>query len=451
MKILIYGDGNIGISLAANFAAGDNDVVVIAENREKLQSLADTLDIQIVLGKACYPSLLEEVNARSADVFIAADSCDENNILACQVARNMFQIPLTMAYIHNYHYLSFPLSQLFAQSPSPIDHIISPEVGLAQSIVDDMSVSGATKVITIPDQKAKVYGLRIQKLSPIKDKKIASIEALLPSLPFRIMTIKREGAYFFPDPEFVVMENDELFVVLDENHIGRLLDAFSISNSEVKNLVLMGAGNVGFNIATYIQEKDLDLKIKFIEFNSKRAKYIASQLSDTVVLEGSALDSALLEEANVSKADYVLALMNDDETNVLAALLAKKAGAPHVAVLTSNLIYQQILPSLEITRVIDPKEITITQALASIPLHHVHLFYGFSDNQKFLCIGKVTENSHYIGKPITYIQSDEKVYVGGLIREDHFLVADNKTLAKAGDSIIFLAVREEIDPLTKLF
>jgi trk system potassium uptake protein TrkA len=451
LRIIIYGGSRIGYGLAAYFVGEENDVIIIDENTELLANISEDLDVKAVHGRGTYPEVLERAGAGQADLFIAATSYDEFNILACQVASSIFKIPLKIAYIHDLNYLQFKWDHFYSKEKAPIDFIISPEVGVAQAIIQNLEIPGAMTVIAIPDSTVRVVALRCPATCPLIHRPLAEIYDHFSDIPFKILMANREGRYALLSADDTLLPGDEVFFIAKLVDMKRIFFSFGIEIKSLSNLLILGGGNIGFKVGLTLSKTHPSVEIKFIEHSKSRAQYVAREISSAVVFQGSALDLTMLNEAMVSEADVVISTMNDDENNILASLLGKSMGAKFVSSLVSNDLYYQILPNLGIDSMVNPKLLTISEVLRHINPHKILSLYEFSKRFGGVYQVIVRSNSKILGGTVSSIEEKNHIIVGGVIRDRNFFIPASEELLKKGDKVIVVSTNSSKPRIEKLF
>ncbi len=451
MKIIIYGAGEVGYCLAKYFSETGNSVIIIDEDAEKIENAHRNLDVEAIRGRGSYPDLLEKVGASTADILIAATEQDEFNMLACEVASSLFNIPTKIAYIRDVNYLRDAWSHMYHPNHMPIDHVISPEMDLAEFIANTLKVVGFKDLIPI-NETVSIMGVRCHEDSILVHKEIRELGALLPDFPFKVIYILREGHQFIPTMDDVILPMDEVMVV---GKVALLKKLHVIANREFKgpdSILILGADNIGYNLIKELQSILPDVGLKIIEKDPENARAIADDFPKVIVLQGTSLDTTLLSEANAGQMDAVVAVMTDNESNILACLLAKSLGAQWTSALVSNSIYSTLLPSLGIDSVIRPQAIIISKVLRSIRKGtHFNSIYTLPETFDEICVGHVHENKDLVSKPVDVLGKSKNVLIGGIIRGGDFFIPTASDLIKAHDVIILMAAAREVDRLEKLF
>ncbi len=450
MKIIIYGAGEIGYSIASYLAAEQNDVSVIDESPERIAYVRETLDVQGLEGRGSFPDVLEKADAARADLLIAVTPVDEFNIMACQVAYSVFNVPTKVAHIRSNHYLDPAWSHIYNPNHIPVDFIISPEREVAQSLLDNFHVPGAMSVVPIHHPCLSVISLYCHEGCPLLKQPFADLGRRFPDLPFRVVCILREGEPIIPGPSDVLYAYDEIYVVLEKSLLSKFLSIFGRENDPLQNVVIIGAGRVGCALTEKIGQAYPTLNVKVIERDQKQALFAAKNLENVVVIQGDALDAQFLRESNVSSADRVICVTNNDETNVLSGLLSKNLKAKHVTALVNKETYPKFLPSLGIDSVINPSTITISHILQRIHQGNIQSLFVLQGGFGSIFEHTITDNSPLVGEKFRLFNVPHQCILGGVIRGKQFLIPKSQEFIQMGDHVILLGLRDSVSMIESL-
>ena len=329
MKVIVCGAGQVGYNIARYLAGAGNDVTVIDQRPELTQKIGESLDIQAITGFASHPEVLEQAGAEDAEVLIAVTYADEVNMVACQVAHSLFNVPTKIARIRHQSYLQSRWQDLFRREHLPIDVIISPEQEVARAIVRRLEVPGATEVTPFADDRVRLIATRCGPDCPILDTPLRQLTFLFPDLHLTCVGITRGDRFFIPTGDDHLIAGDEVYSVVETSHVGRALRVYGHEERIAERIVITGGGNVGLFLAQQLEAQPAArLDHHRSRANPERARFVADKLARTVVLNGDARDPEIHEEANLRTAEAIVCVTNDDEVNIMAALLAKRLGCP---------------------------------------------------------------------------------------------------------------------------
>ncbi|MTJ80733.1 MAG: Trk system potassium transporter TrkA [Telmatospirillum sp.] len=451
MKVIVCGAGQVGFNIARYLSNEDNDVTVIDQRQDLIRKMSDTLEVQCVLGHASHPPILEQAGAADADMVIAVTAADEVNMVACQVAHSLFNVPTTIARVRSQSYLQPIWANLFSPDHLPIDVIISPEIEVARSIIRRLQVPGAIEVIPLAGDKVRLIGVRCTEDTPLVNTPLRQLTVLFPDLNIVVVGIVRDGRAIVPSAEDQMLAGDEVLFVVDTQHIRRAMTAFGHEEPEARSVVIFGGGNIGQFLAQQIATLPNGCGVKVIEADRSRAEQVAKNLPDSLVLNGDVLDSALLEEANVGAAETVVAVTNDDETNVLSALLAKRHGAKRVMALVNKTDYAPLMSTLGIDVVISPRAITVSNILHHVRRGRIHSVHSIHEGFGELIEADAMETSPLVGKPLKEIKLPTGVLLGAVVRNDKVISPRGTTVVQSGDRVVLFAATDAVKKVEKMF
>jgi trk system potassium uptake protein len=451
MKVIVCGAGQVGFNIAHYLAGEHNDVTVIDQRPDLIRKITDTLDVQVVLGHASHPSVLEQAGAADADMLIAVTAVDEVNMVACQVAHSLFDVPTKIARVRSQNYLQPMWSTLFTPDHLPIDVIISPESEVARAITRRLEVPGAIDVIPLAGDKVRLIGVRCCSACPLIKTPLRQLTVLFPDLNIVIIGIVRNGEALVPAAEDQMVEGDEVYFVVDTNHVARALTAFGREDQEARKIVILGGGNIGLFLAQQLEVDHPDVSVKVIEMDKDRAEFVAKSLNRSVVLNGDILDPEILAEACVATAETVVAVTNDDETNILSALLAKRYGARRAMTLINKTTYGALMAPLGIDVVISPRAITVSTILQHVRRGRIHAVHSLHEGFGELIEADALETSPLVGKPLRDVKLPVGVLLGAVVRDGQVISPRGSTVVQSGDRVILFAAAEAVKKVEKMF
>jgi len=393
MKVIICGAGQVGWQIARHLSGERNDVTVVDNNPDLVRRATDSLDVQGIAGFASYPDILSKAGARDADMIIAATHSDEVNMVTCQVAHSVFGIPRKIARLRGQSYLDAIYSDLYRRDHMPIDVVISPEKEVADAALQRLSAPSAFDTETFLDGKAQFLGLTIDENCPIVNTPLRQLTDLFSTLRSIVVGIRREGTLFAPEAGDQLFVGDECYVFCDVEDVRRTMEIFGKTHRVQERVVLIGGGNVGLAVAEALEKRETRVRAKVIEKNRDIAEQAADALERTIVLHGDGLDIALLQEASISRADAVLAVTDDDKTNMLAAVRAKAAGCPMTVALINDPTLVPLMGPLGIDAYINPRATTVSSILRHIRHGRVRAVYSVGDAEAEMIEAEVLQVS----------------------------------------------------------
>ncbi|MGI9279760.1 MAG: Trk system potassium transporter TrkA [Endozoicomonas sp.] len=450
MKIIILGAGQVGGTLAENLANEENDITVVDTNGERLRELQDRIDIRTIQGMASFPSVLKQAGADDADMLVAVTNSDEVNMVACQIAYTLFHTPSKIARIRQAAYLN--KENLFGDDALPIDVLISPEQVVTNYIRRLLERPGALQVLDFADGRAQLVAMKAYYGGPLVGQELRYLREHMPNVDTRVAAIFRRGKAIMPKGTTVIEADDEVFFIADRRHIRAVMSELQRLDDDYKRIIIAGGGNIGLRLA---QSAENDFKVKIIEQNMERCQFLSETLTKAMVFNGNASDKELLISENIEETDIFCALTNDDEANVMAAMLAKRLGARKVMALINNPAYVDLVQGGEIDIAISPQQATIGSLLKHVrrgDVVNVHsLRRGAAEAIEAIAHGDES-SSRVVGKTVQQVELPPGTTIGAIVRNDEVLIAHDTTRIESGDHIIlFLTNKKRIHEVEQLF
>ncbi|MCH8182887.1 MAG: Trk system potassium transporter TrkA [Proteobacteria bacterium] len=451
MKVIVCGAGQVGSSIAQQLASENNEVTVIDRSPETIQRVADSLDVQTMVGHASHPDVLEAAGAKGADMIIAVTQKDEVNMVACQVAHSLFEIPTRIARVRAQSYLAPMWSDLFSREHMPIDVIISPEIEVARAVAQRLQVPGASDMIPFADGRVRVVAVLIDENCPLIDTPLRQLTELFPDLSIRVLGLVRDDEIIVPRGDDQMLVGDEAYFAVDSHQVDRAMAAFGHEEKEARRIVIIGGGNIGLFLARLLVEESPSFAIKIIEINKQRAEYVADQLDKVVTLHGDSLDSEILIEANVRQSEAVIAVTNDDQVNILSSLLAKRHGAPRAMTLVNKVSYGPLMRSLGVDAVVNPRAITVSRILQHIRRGRIRGVHSLRDGMAEIIEAEALETSPLVGQPLRDVKLPAGLVIGAIVRDAEVIIPRGDTVIKTHDKVVLFALKGAVKKVEKLF
>jgi trk system potassium uptake protein TrkA len=451
MKVIVCGAGQVGFNIARYLAGENADVTVIDRSQELVQRITDTLDVKGLVGFASHPDVLERAGAPDADMVVAVTYADEVNMVACQICHSIFEVPTKIARVRHQSYLDPAWSDLFSKENMPIDHIISPELEVARAISRRLRIPGAFDVIPLAEGKVSLIGVHCTEATPILNTPLRQLTGMFPDLHIVIVGIQREGRGIVPTADDQLLEGDDVYFVAETAHLMRAMAAFGHEEREARRVIVVGGGNIGTNLARRVEEEYPNVGVKLIEVDKARAEQVAQTLDRTVVIHGSALDTEILEEANVKATEAIVAVSNDDEVNILCSLLAKRYGCRRAVTLVNKTSYGTLIGSLGIDTVVSPRAITVSTILQYVRRGRIRSVQSLSEGFGELIEAEALETSSLVGVPIKEARLPEGVLIGAIVRGNRIVIPRGDTVVRAGDRVVIFATTNAVKKVERLF
>lgn len=450
MKVIICGAGQVGWQIARHLSGEKNDVTVVDNNPELVHRATDTLDVQGITGFASYPDILDRAGARDADMIIAATFSDEVNMVTCQVAHSVFAIPRKIARLRSQSYLTAIYSDLYRRDHMPIDVVISPEREVAEAALQRLSAPAAFDTESFLNGRAQLLGIELEADCPVLNTPLRQLTDLFSTLRAIVVGVRRKGTLFAPEPGDQLFEGDQIYICTHSDDVTRTMEIFGKSQTKQERVVILGGGNVGLGVAQALEARADRIRAKMIEKSRACAERAANALERTIVLNGDGLNVELLEEANIKRADAILAVTDDDKTNILASVRAKAAGCPMAICLINDPTLVPLMKPLGIDAYINPRATTVSSILRHIRHGRVRQIYSIGDAEAEVIEAQVLSTSPIAGKAIRDIDFPEGVLVGILMKGDKVVKPTGSTKVDEGDVIVIFAMTEDVPEVERL-
>ncbi len=450
MKVIICGAGQVGWQIARHLAGERNDVTVVDNNADLVRRATDTLDVQGITGFASYPDVLERAGARDADMIIAATYSDEVNMVTCQVAHSVFGVPRKIARLRAQSYLDAIYSDLYRRDHLPIDVVISPEREVAEAALQRLAAPATFDTESFFGGKAQLLGIALDEDCPVLNTPLRQLNDLFSTLRAIVVGIRRNGRLFAPEAGDQLFAGDQIYVFAHSEDLNRTLEIFGKTTKKQERVVIIGGGNVGLGVARALEARTDRIRAKIIEKNRTRAEYAADRLSRTIVLNGDGMDMDLLLEAAIDRADAVLAVTDDDKTNMLVAVRAKSAGCPMAICLVNDPTLVPLMAPLDIDAYINPRATTVSSILRHIRHGRVRAIYSIGDAEAEVIEAQVLGTSPLAGKLIRDTQFPEGVLVGGVMKGDKVMKPTGDLRMDEGDVIALFAMAKDVPEVERL-
>jgi len=450
MKIIILGAGQVGTSVAENLVNEANDITVVDSNITRLDELQDRLDLRTVHGDASYPEILQRAGADDADMILAVTNSDEINMVACQVAYTLFHTPTKIARIRAVEYTSTP--ELFSQEALPVDVIISPEQIVTNYIQRLIENPGALQVLDFANGMVSLVAVKAYYGGLLVGHQLRELRDHMPGIESRVAAIFRHGEAIIPQGDTTIEVDDEVFFLAATKNIRAMMRELRKLDKPLKRIMLAGGGNIGLRLALALEDR---YQLKIIDHNPYTSRALSDKLNNAIVLLGDAADEELLLEENIENVDVFCAMTNDDEANILSAMLAKRMGANKVMSLINRAAYVDLVQSGIIDIAISPQQATIGSLLTHVRRGDVVVVHslrrGAAEAIEAIAHGD-NKTSKVVGRRVDEIKLPSGTTIGAIVRGDDVIIAHSDTVIEAEDHVImFLIDKNRITEVERLF
>jgi trk system potassium uptake protein TrkA len=451
MRIIICGAGQVGYGIAERLAAEKNDISIIDTSPELIQAVRDSLDVRGFVGHGSHPEVLEKAGAQQADMIIAVTLYDEVNIVACEVAHALFNVPMKVARIRSQSYLQPHYQDLFSRDHLPIDVIISPELEVGEMVLRRIALPGATDVVRFAENKIAMVAIECLEDCPIINTPLAQLSELFPDLPATVVGITRNGKLFIPRSADQLIAGDLAYVVATKDQVRRTLGLFGHEEQEATRIVIAGGGNIGLFVAKTIEKRQNRTKVKMMEHGRERAVAIADELRRTVVLNGSALDQKLLLEADIQEADLMIALTNNDQVNILSSVMAKRLGCKSNLALINNPAYLDMTKSVGIDATVNPGTVTVSRILQHVRRGRIRAVHSIQRGAAEIIEAEALETSPLVGPFLRELDLPDGMRIGAVYRDGEVIKPSGSLRIKPKDRVVIFALAHAVKQVEQMF
>lgn len=451
MKIIILGAGQVGATLAENLAGEENDITMVDIDPEPLHTLQDKYDLQVVVGHCSHPDVLRQAGAEHADMLIAVTRSDEVNMMACQVAYSIFNTPKKIARIRSQEYLLYQ-EQLFQNSDLPVDKYIAPEELVTKYIHRLIESPGALQVLEFANGLVSLVAVKAYYGGSLVGYALSTLKEHIPNVETRVAAIYRKGQAIKPVGNTVIEADDEVFFIVATKHIRQVMEELQKLEDSYKRIMIVGGGNIGAGLAKILEKR---YRVKLIEMNQQRAESLSQLLEHTTVFTGDASDQELLAEEQIEQTDVFIAVTNDDEANIMSAMLAKKMGVQKTMVLIQRSAYVDLVQGRDVDIAISPQQATISALLTHVRKGDVVNVYslrrGAAEAIEAIAHGD-KNTSKVVGRSIQELKLPPQTTIGAIVRNAEVIIAHDDTVIESEDHVIlFLIDKKHINEVEKLF
>lgn len=446
MKIVIVGAGDVGFNIASHLALEDKDVVVIDIDPDAIRRVSDNLDVRVINGSGSSPVILEEAGIKGAEILLAVTDSDETNLVACLVASIISPVTKKLARIRDAGYDEF--HDTFREHAPNIDAIINPEIEVVKTIDKLMTIPGAVDVGEFADGLVKFVGIRLDPSTRLDGVRLSDISATIGQQAPLIAAIVRNEKLIIPGGNDKLRAGDLVYFISEADKLLKALSVFDKHAEPIRRVLIVGGGRIGFRLASLLEERSVYTKI--VEKDANCCTELAEKLNKAVVLHGDGSDLELLRQENVQDMDVVITLTNDEETNIISSLLAKRMGVRKTITRISKLSYFPLMSMIGLEQVVSPRHSAINTILQHIRRGKVLSAMSIKDQQAEVMEAVAMETSDIVGKPLKRVSLPPGVLVACIIHKDEIIIPTGESVIKPDDRIIIFASRKAIPKIEKI-
>jgi trk system potassium uptake protein TrkA len=446
LKIVIVGAGEVGYHIASRLALENKDVLVIDSDPGAIRRVAENIDAQTIVGSGSCPAVLEEAGIKEAEIILAVTNSDEANLVACLVANILSPSTKKMARIRGAEFDDY--HEIFRGQAPFIETVINPEIEVVKTIERLMDVPGAVDVGAFADGEIKFVGIYLDMDSPLAGVQLSDLPQHLGDQQLLIAAVVREEEVIIPRGQDSLLAGDLIYFISQKDRLLETLTIFNKRAEPVKRVLIIGGGRIGYRLATLLERQSVYCKI--IEKNADRCAQLAENLNKAVVLHGDGSDQGLLSEENIGEVDVVVTLTNNEETNILSSLLARRMGAGKAITKISKFSYFPLMTAIGIEQVVSTRLSAINTILQHIRKGKVLSAISLKGEQAEVLEAVALETSDIVGRPLKKINIPKGALVAGIVRRDQIIIPTGESIIKPGDRIIIFAKRNAINGIEKI-
>lgn len=450
MHVLICGAGRVGQGIARRLAREKHEITIIDENPELVDQVSIDLDVRGIVGHAAHPDVLKRARAADCEMIIAVTHFDEINMVICQIAHTIFSVPFKIARVRDRSYLDAAWKNIFSREGLPIDMVISPEAEVGDAILQRFRTPGTIMSVAFAGGKLKLLGFELGADNPLIDLPVDQMRGVFPDLSARVIGIGRGGELRAPRGRDVLKPGDRAYIAVLDAHAERLTSIFNRDQSRLDHVVIIGGGNVGLHVAKVL-EKESHIRVRLIERSAERANRAVAQVKRSIVINGDGLNPEILAEGGVERADFVIAITDDDKTNLLISNLSKRAGAKRALALINAPELASLASDMRVDTVLDPRALTVSQVLLRMRRGRILGLQSLEDGMAEVAEGVTLESSSLIGKALGYDDLPEGVTAAAVLRGNQILMADSDVVVRPEDHLVVFYEAEMVRSVEKFF
>ncbi len=446
MKVLIVGAGEVGYHIAGRLALENKEVVVIDKDSDALRRVSENMDVQTINGSGSSPSVLTDAGIREAEILLAVTNQDETNLVACLVADLLSPSTKKLARIRGADFDQY--HETFREQVPHIDTVINPEIEVVKTIERLMRVPGAVDVGEFADGRIKFVGVYLEPDARLAGVRLSELPGIVGKRRLLIVAVVREDELIIPTGKDQLLPGDLVYFISEEKELHDALSIFDKHAEPVKRVMIIGGGRIGYRLAVQLEAQSIYCKI--IEKSAERCSVLAERLNKTIVLHGDGSDQNLLNEENIGDIDVVVTLTNDEETNILSSLLARRLGAGKAITKISKFSYFPLMTAIGIEQVVSPRLSAINTILQHIRRGKLLSAVSLKGEQAEAMEAVALETSEIVGKPLKKISFPKGAIVAGIIRGDEIIIPTGDSVIEPNDRTIIFAHRSAISGIEKI-
>ena len=445
MKIVVAGAGGVGTYLTERLVQENHDLVVVDQNPDVLESLASLHDIQTVQGTTSSIATLRDAGLESADIFIAATSSDEANLISCLLADS---IKPDLRIIARVRSLLTDARGLSDRIRDVFDEFINPDREVVEVMLRLLEVPGASEVNDFVDGKVRVVGTTISDEMPIVNMPLKEIHKDDEAANIFVAAVARDNHLFIPSGDTVLKAGDTVYFVTEPRTSNQVMEWVGARFEPVRTVIIWGGSNSGRLLAKRLVERDI--RVKLIDPEVEHCEILASELNDVVVLNGSGTDQELLIEEGVEEAGFFVGATEDEEENILAALLAKKLGCQRSGVMINNMSYMDLVKKIGVDVALNHRIMAASSILKFVRKGTVSSVFSIHHDDAEVIETTAKAGSKIVGRPLMNMHFPQGALVAAVVKKGHVIIPRGNTVIEPDDRLVLISDRSVLSKIEKL-
>lgn len=453
MKIVVGGASSVGKSIVGYLSLGNNDIVVVDEDAAKLDEIAKEYDVQPVLGSISHPEVQESIDMKNIDMLIAVTESDEVNMVACQVAYSLFNVPRKIARVESQYYLNPLWNTLYNEKSLPIDLVITPDVEIGRYIMKLLYLPGSTAVFDFMNGKVNVFAFRHRDTDiPFMKFSLNHINQKLKDINAKVVMIMRGQRRIIPgDDEVYLQRNDLIYVSCFPRQNNDIMRLFGVDHNLYEKMVVFGANTISYYVASQIEKNDNVTSCCIVEDDAQRAAKMAERLNNTSVISGEMMSDVILQDAGFSTADVSIAVTDKDKDNLLISLLAARNKETQAVSLVNSKDYSILSFNSRNNVIVDRSVITISAILHYLRKARINEAYSIGRGVGEFWEIRLGEDSVNVGRSLKELNIPADSSVMLIARGDELILDFNGEVLEADDRLLVYVAPNDIKAIEKIF
>ncbi len=445
MKIVIAGAGDMGTHLAKMLSGNGHDLTVVDVDPKALVEVGNLVDVVTVEGDTTQFSVLRKAGVRRCDLFIAVRSVENDNILSAVMAKQL-GAKKAIARVDSSEYLEPNSKEVFIDMG--IDYLFYPEQIAAREVINLLGHTSSTEYVDFAAGKLSMVAFRLELTSPLLGRTVIDPEYNDEDLEYRIVAIVRGSKTIIPNNDERFEEEDMVYAITRHNATHRVVELSGRREVEIRNMMILGGSRIGVRIANELQD---DVNIKLVDYDADKAFRLAEMLDKTLIINEDGRDTEAMMEEDLSGMDAFVAVTGRSETNILAAMLAKRMGVKKVIAEVENINYISLAESIGVDTIINKKLVTASNIFRFTMTTEVQTIKCLTGSQAEVMEFIVKPNSPATKERIRDLGLPDGSIIGGVVRGDRVFIAVDDTQINAYDRVVVFAMPEVVMSVAEFF